>query len=95
MGGGLQWHLAAMWLPAASGLAYPVVNIAARLAMKFLPLSLRIVLHPFHNNYWPAHYLVDVQKQVRFHHFGKDEYKKSEQVIQQLLGEAKKDDKTS
>ena len=95
LGGGLQWHFAAMWLPAASGLAYPVVGIAARLAMKFFPLSLRIILRPFRNNYRPAHYLLDVQKQVRFHHFGEDEYDKSEQVIQQLLDEAKKDGKTS
>ena len=95
LGGGLQWHFAAMWLPAASGLVYPVVNISTRPAMKFLPLSLCIVLRPFRNNYRPVHYLMDVQKQVRLHHFGEDEYDKSEQVIQQLLDEAKKDGKTS
>ena len=26
------------------------------------------------NNYWPAHYFVDAQGRVRFHHFGEGEY---------------------
>ncbi|MGT2511529.1 cytochrome c biogenesis protein DipZ [Cupriavidus basilensis] len=42
----------------------------------------------FNNQYWPAHYFVDAQGQIRFHHFGEGEYAKSEQVIQQLLAEA-------
>ena len=45
----------------------------------------------FGNNYWPAHYFVDGQGRIRFHHFGEGEYEKSEQVIQQLLEEARKD----
>lgn len=49
----------------------------------------------FNNNYWPAHYFVDARGQVRFHHVGEGEYDKSEQVIQQLLDEAKKDSKSS
>jgi len=49
----------------------------------------------FNNNYWPAHYFVDGHGQIRFHHFGEGEYEKSEQVIQQLLDDAKKDSKTS
>ena len=73
---------------------YPVVNIATRLAVKFFPLSPRVALCPFRNNYWLARYLVDVHNRVRLHHFGEDEYDKSEQVIQQLLDEAKKDGKT-
>ncbi|MEO5659178.1 MAG: cytochrome c biogenesis protein CcdA [Polaromonas sp.] len=44
----------------------------------------------FNNNYWPAHYFVDAQGRIRFHHFGEGEYEKSEQVIQQLLEEARK-----
>jgi cytochrome c biogenesis protein CcdA/thiol-disulfide isomerase/thioredoxin len=44
----------------------------------------------FKNNYWPANYFIDAQGRVRFHHFGEGEYEKSEQVIQQLLEEAKK-----
>ena len=45
----------------------------------------------FSNTYWPAHYFVDAKGQIRFHHFGEGEYEKSEQVIQQLLDEAKKE----
>ena len=44
----------------------------------------------FNNNYWPALYFVDAQGRIRFHHFGEGEYEKSEQVIQQLLQEARK-----
>jgi cytochrome c biogenesis protein CcdA/thiol-disulfide isomerase/thioredoxin len=42
----------------------------------------------FDNQYWPAHYFVDAQGQVRYHHFGEGDYARSEQVIQQLLVEA-------
>jgi len=49
----------------------------------------------FRNNYWPAHYFVDARGQIRFHHFGEGQYDKSEQVIQQLLDEARKDSQTS
>ncbi len=45
----------------------------------------------FRNNYWPAHYFVDARGQIRFHHFGEGEYEKSEQVIRQLLDEARKE----
>ena len=45
----------------------------------------------FGNNYWPANYFVDGRGRIRFHHFGEGEYEKSEQVIQQLLEEARKD----
>ncbi|HXA76750.1 MAG TPA: cytochrome c biogenesis protein DipZ [Candidatus Acidoferrales bacterium] len=41
----------------------------------------------FHNEYWPAHYFIDAQGTVRYHHFGEGEYDQSEQVIQQLLKE--------
>jgi cytochrome c biogenesis protein CcdA/thiol-disulfide isomerase/thioredoxin len=40
------------------------------------------------NNYWPAHYFVDAQGRVRFHHFGEGGYAESEKVIRQLLAEA-------
>jgi cytochrome c biogenesis protein CcdA/thiol-disulfide isomerase/thioredoxin len=40
------------------------------------------------NQYWPAHYFVDAQGQIRYHHFGEGDYEHSEQVIQQLLAEA-------
>jgi thiol-disulfide isomerase/thioredoxin len=42
----------------------------------------------FGNQYWPAHYFVDAQGQIRHHHFGEGEYEQSEKVIQQLLVEA-------
>jgi cytochrome c biogenesis protein CcdA/thiol-disulfide isomerase/thioredoxin len=41
----------------------------------------------FNNEYWPAHYFIDAQGQIRYHHFGEGEYDKSEEVIQQLLKE--------
>ena len=41
----------------------------------------------FNNEYWPAHYFIDAQGTIRYHHFGEGEYDKSEQVIQQLLKE--------
>jgi len=42
----------------------------------------------FGNQYWPAHYFIDAQGRIRYHHFGEGEYAQSEQVIQQLLKEA-------
>lgn len=42
----------------------------------------------FGNQYWPAHYFIDGQGRIRFHHFGEGAYEESEQVIQQLLREA-------
>ena len=41
----------------------------------------------FNNEYWPAHYFIDRQGNIRYHHFGEGEYDKSEEVIQQLLKE--------
>jgi cytochrome c biogenesis protein CcdA/thiol-disulfide isomerase/thioredoxin len=41
----------------------------------------------FNNQYWPAHYFIDKQGTIRYHHFGEGEYDKSEEVIQQLLKE--------
>jgi len=42
----------------------------------------------FGNQYWPAHYFIDAQGKIRYHHFGEGEYAQSERVIQQLLAEA-------
>ncbi len=42
----------------------------------------------FKNRYWPAHYFIDAQGRVRYHHFGEGGYAESEQVIRQLLAEA-------
>jgi cytochrome c biogenesis protein CcdA/thiol-disulfide isomerase/thioredoxin len=41
----------------------------------------------FGNEYWPAHYFIDVNGKVRYHHFGEGEYDQSEQWIQELLKE--------
>jgi thiol-disulfide isomerase/thioredoxin len=46
------------------------------------------VWNAFHNEYWPALYIVDAQGRIRFHHFGEGDYAESERVIQELLGEA-------
>ena len=40
------------------------------------------------NNFWPAHYFIDAQGRVRYHHFGEGDYDVSERVIRQLLAEA-------
>jgi len=44
----------------------------------------------FDNHYWPAHYFIDAQGRIRFHHFGEGDYEHSEQIIHQLLAEAGK-----
>ncbi|OLF53945.1 cytochrome c biogenesis protein DipZ [Pseudomonas chlororaphis] len=43
----------------------------------------------FDNQYWPAHYFIDARGQVRYSHFGEGGYGAQEQVIEQLLQEAK------
>ncbi|CAI8721714.1 cytochrome c biogenesis protein CcmG, thiol:disulfide interchange protein DsbE [Pseudomonas sp. IT-P74] len=43
----------------------------------------------FDNRYWPAHYLIDAKGQVRYTHFGEGSYDTQEQMIQQLLKEAR------
>jgi cytochrome c biogenesis protein CcdA/thiol-disulfide isomerase/thioredoxin len=47
------------------------------------------IWNAFNNEYWPAHYFIDAQGHIRYHHFGEGAYEKSEQVIQQLLQEAR------
>ncbi|MDQ0563410.1 cytochrome c biogenesis protein CcdA/thiol-disulfide isomerase/thioredoxin [Rhizobium mesoamericanum] len=42
----------------------------------------------FGNNYWPAHYFIDAEGQIRHTQFGEGDYEQSEQVIQDLLAEA-------
>lgn len=43
----------------------------------------------FANQYWPAHYLVDVAGNIRYHSFGEGHYAETEAAIQNLLLEAK------
>jgi len=40
----------------------------------------------WHNQYWPAKYLIDKRGHVRFFHFGEGEYGKTENAIRTLLG---------
>lgn len=42
----------------------------------------------FENEYWPAHYFVDAQGNIRHHHYGEGDYDESERIIQKLLTEA-------
>lgn len=42
----------------------------------------------FNNRYWPAHYFIDAQGNIRGHQFGEGNYAHSEQVIRRLLAEA-------
>ena len=41
----------------------------------------------FHNEYWPAQYLVDGKGRIRFQHFGEGDYAEIERIIQMLLKE--------
>ena len=47
------------------------------------------IWNAFHNQYWPAYYLVDGQGRVRYHQFGEGEYGKAEAAIQDLLAESR------
>jgi len=46
------------------------------------------VWQAFGNNYWPALYFADAERQIRHHYFGEGEYQQSEMVIQRLLAGA-------
>jgi len=46
------------------------------------------IWNAFHNQYWPAEYLVEAQGRIRYHHFGEGAYDESERAIQALLTEA-------
>ena len=49
--------------------------------------SNRIVWQSFHNEYWPADYIIDGKGRIRYHRFGEGAYVEAEHVIQQLLKE--------
>lgn len=44
----------------------------------------------FNNQYWPAHYFIDKNGNIRAHHFGEGNYDESEKIIQMLLKETGK-----
>jgi len=50
------------------------------------------IWNAFHNQYWPAHYFIDVNGNIRHHHFGEGNYAESEQVIRQLLRDVRASD---
>lgn len=50
------------------------------------------VWRAFQNQYWPAHYFIDANGNIRSHHFGEGSYDRSERIIQQLLREAGRTD---
>jgi cytochrome c biogenesis protein CcdA/thiol-disulfide isomerase/thioredoxin len=42
----------------------------------------------WHNQYWPAKYLIDKRGQIRYFHFGEGDYAETEEAIRTLLGDA-------
>ena len=42
----------------------------------------------YHNEYWPAHYLIDQQGMIREVHYGEGAYVETENAIRSLLGMA-------
>ena len=50
--------------------------------------SRQSIWRAFHNQYWPALYLVDAQGRIRHRQFGEGDYDKAEAVLQSLLKEA-------
>jgi len=45
------------------------------------------IWNAFHNEAWPADYLIDAKRRIRYHHFGEGDYEQTERAIQTLLKE--------
>ena len=45
------------------------------------------IWNAFHNQFWPAMYIIDKAGRIRYHHFGEGSYVEQERVVQQLLAE--------
>lgn len=68
-------------------------NVEAAVAKYSLPYPVALdndhdTWNAFQNRFWPAHYLIDVEGNIRYHHFGEGKYAETESAIQQLLLEA-------
>jgi peptide-methionine (R)-S-oxide reductase len=66
-----------------------------RAAVRRLGVVYPVVLDPqyriwnaFHNQYWPAVYLIDAKGHIRYHHFGEGAYDEQDQAIRALLDES-------
>jgi peptide-methionine (R)-S-oxide reductase len=46
------------------------------------------IWNAFHNEYWPAVYIIDANGRIRYHHFGEGSYDEQDQAIRTLLDEA-------
>jgi cytochrome c biogenesis protein CcdA/thiol-disulfide isomerase/thioredoxin len=46
------------------------------------------VWQAFNNRFWPAHYFIDANGNIRHHHFGEGSYDEAERIIQRLLADA-------
>jgi cytochrome c biogenesis protein CcdA/thiol-disulfide isomerase/thioredoxin len=47
--------------------------------------SNRKIWTAFNNQYWPAHYLIDRDGTIQYHHFGEGNYDETERIIRSLL----------
>ena len=68
----------------------PNVEWAARTFNISFPVAIDSdynIWQAFHNEAWPAQYLVDSKGQIRYRHYGEGEYAQMERVIQKLLKE--------
>ncbi len=76
--------------------AYEKVEDNVRRAMEKFGISYPVALdndyanwRAYGNQYWPAFYFIDARGRIRRRHFGEGEYERNEEVIRQLLTEAR------
>ena len=74
--------------------AFEKVRTNVEDAVKFRKLTYPVALdndygtwNAYNNQYWPAHYLIDREGNIRRTHFGEGKYDETEQAIQLLLGQ--------
>jgi thiol-disulfide isomerase/thioredoxin len=76
-------------------LAHERVDANVRRAVRGLGIVYPVVIdgtyaiwNAFHNEHWPAIYLVDAHGRVRYHHFGEGAYDDEARAVDELLQEA-------